>query len=49
MVVFQGESGDGLLGPPGRQGEPGDRVGQTRSGFVKMGDAMIINPVFAEY
>lgn len=27
VVVFQGDSVDGLAGPPGRQGEPGDRVG----------------------
>lgn len=30
VVVSQGDNTDGLAGPPGRQGEPGDRVGQTK-------------------
>lgn len=33
MVVFQGDGADGLPGPAGRQGEPGDRVRQRPSGF----------------
>lgn len=27
--MFQGESAEGLPGPPGKAGEPGDRVGHT--------------------
>lgn len=30
VVIFQGDSNDGLPGTPGKKGDPGDRVGQTQ-------------------
>lgn len=41
VIIFQGDSAEGQPGPPGKNGEPGDRVGQTHRCLKSMAHSTV--------